>query len=749
MSKRQTIDAFFKKKDISHSELRTSVESNVNTSMPNEHPSKCSRIESKGIDRDPGIRTQKYEFPVNEQDEIRRAYLIAGPYQPKDIKYPYKGPENHRRCFQSSWFKSHSNWLEYSPLTDSIYCLPCYLFCKKPTGRPGSDAFTEKGFNNWKKGKDPNTPHKIAEKCCEDLLNYSGHIDKLVEKQTSTEIENNRLRLKTSIECAQWLAFQACAFRGHDESLDSKNRGNFIELIKRTSTFNENVARVVLENASRNAKYTSPTIQKEILHILASKVRNAIREEIGDAKFCILFDEARDESKREQMAIILRFVDKEGFIKERFFHVVHVRDTTALTLKNEICVVLSHYNLHIENIRGQGYDGASNMRGEWNGLQALFLKDCPYAYYVHCMAHRLQLALVTVSRKVKDVHQFFDHLVNIINIVVGSSKHNDELQHAQAEQVENMITSNEIETGRSANQIGTLQRAGDTRWGFHFQSICRANYKQRGDAEGAYQVLISFEFILILHLMKEIMGITNVLCQALQQHSQDLLNAMHLVSTTKSLIQKLRDDGWEPLLASVIIFCEQHEIDIPDMNACYTKARGRYRRQDEDLTMKHHFRIGIFTVAIDFQLQELKSRFCKLTTELVILSSALNPKDAFRLFKIVDICNLELDVIKHPDFQNMSTISELCRGLKISGKSKIYFLIDRLIHLVLTLPISTATTERAFSAMKLLKTRLRNRMEHELLTDNMIVYIEKEIAGNFTIKMIMDEFYSMKNRRQA
>ena len=180
-------------------------------------------------------------------------------------------------------------------------------------------------------------------------------------------------------------------------------------------------------------------------------MRNAIREEIGDAKFCILVDEARDESKREQMTIILRFVDKEGFIKERFFHIVHVRDTTALTLKNGICAVLSHYNLHIENIRGQGYDGASNMRGEWNGLQTLFLKDCSYAYYVHCMAHRLQLALVTTSREIKYVHQFFDHLVNIINIVVGSSKRNDELQHAQAEQVENMIVSNEIEIGRGAN----------------------------------------------------------------------------------------------------------------------------------------------------------------------------------------------------------------------------------------------------------------------------------------------------------
>ena len=106
-------------------------------------------------------------------------------------------------------------------------------------------------------------------------------------------------------------------------------------------------------------------------------------------------------------------------------------------------------------------------------------------------------------------------------------------------------------------------------------------------------------------------------------------------------------------------------------------------------------------------------------------------------------------MIKHPDFQNMSTISELCKGLKISGKSKIYFLIDRLVRLVLTLPVSIATTERAFSAIKLLKTRLRNRMEDKLSTNNMIVYIEKEIARNFTVEMIMVEFYSMKNRRQT
>ena len=159
--------------------------------------------------------------------------------------------------------------MEYSPSKDAVYCLPCYLFGKKPTDGPGSDAFTVKGFDNWKKvndgmncplvghvGKDPNSPHKIAVKCYEDLMKHSRYVDKLFEKQSSKEIQDNRLQLKTSIDSVQWLALQGCAFRGHDESLDSINRGNFVELVKLVSTYDQRLARVVLENAPRNAKYT-------------------------------------------------------------------------------------------------------------------------------------------------------------------------------------------------------------------------------------------------------------------------------------------------------------------------------------------------------------------------------------------------------------------------------------------------------------------------------------------------------------
>ena len=102
MSKRKTIDTFFKKKDVSNSEIKTpvAVETNVGTSMPDEHPdpSKCSRIQSEEIDCDPGSCKQICEFPINKQDEIRRAYLKEGSYQPKNIDYPYND-DTHRRRF--------------------------------------------------------------------------------------------------------------------------------------------------------------------------------------------------------------------------------------------------------------------------------------------------------------------------------------------------------------------------------------------------------------------------------------------------------------------------------------------------------------------------------------------------------------------------------------------------------------------------------------------------------------------------
>ncbi|KAK1391494.1 zinc finger MYM-type protein 1-like [Heracleum sosnowskyi] len=285
------------------------------------------------------------------------------------------------------------------------------------------------------------------------LKNVTRHIDKVINCQSLEEVKKNRLRLRSTIEGVRYLSLQACALRGHDESSTSRNRGNLIEIVKTFGRLSPDISNVVLENAPK----TSPKVQKDILHIFASKVRNKIRNEIGDSKFCILVDEALDASQKEQMAIVLRFVDVYGVISERFFDIVNVLDTTSLTLKKELSDVLTQNNLSIQNMRGQGYDGASNMRGAFNGLHALFLRDCPYAYYVHCFAHRLQLALVGAAEKQDCVWEFFSMFANVVNIVSGSSKHLSELQTAHGIEVDHSVASGERETGRGLSQIGNLQ----------------------------------------------------------------------------------------------------------------------------------------------------------------------------------------------------------------------------------------------------------------------------------------------------
>jgi hypothetical protein len=130
-------------------------------------------------------------------------------------------------------------------------------------------------------------------KSAEDLMKVSRHIDKVLNAQTAEKVQKNRLKLMTTIESVQWLSLQACAFRDHDESLASNNRGNFLEMIRLMGRLNVDIDDIVLEKAPKNVKYTSPTIQKEILHILANKVRKKICEEVRDAKFCILVDEAK------------------------------------------------------------------------------------------------------------------------------------------------------------------------------------------------------------------------------------------------------------------------------------------------------------------------------------------------------------------------------------------------------------------------------------------------------------------------
>ena len=79
---------------------------------------------------------------------------------------------------------------------------------------------------------------------------------------------------------------------------------------------------------------------------------------------------------------------------------------------------------------------------------------------------------------------------------------------------------------------------------------------------------------------------------------------------------------------------------MPNMSARYMEGTRRSCQQKNDITVEHYYHINIINVVIDSHLMELNNRFTEQIMELFTLSSALNPLNEFKSFKIDDICTL-------------------------------------------------------------------------------------------------------------
>ncbi|CAN1140657.1 Zinc finger MYM-type protein 1, partial [Linum perenne] len=193
-----------------------------------------------------------------------------------------------------------------------------------------------------------------------------------------------RIRLEASFKCINWLLKHGLPFRGHDELEESNNRGLFLSVLEFYASDIEHVNGVMLENAPKNQQMTSLDILRDIVHPLALEITKLITTDVGDDFCAMLVNESRDVLVKDQMGVVLSYVNGEGCVIERFLGISRGRDTKPMSLKTTIESMHMKNGLSIDNVRGQGYDGASNMKGEINGLKTLIIEESPSAYYVHC-----------------------------------------------------------------------------------------------------------------------------------------------------------------------------------------------------------------------------------------------------------------------------------------------------------------------------------------------------------------------------
>ncbi|KAK1432551.1 hypothetical protein QVD17_09448 [Tagetes erecta] len=423
--------------------------------------------------------------------------------------------------------------------------------------------------------------------------------------------------------------------------------------------------------------------------------------------------------------------------------------------------------------------------GEFNGLKALILKENSSAYFVHCFAHQLQLVVVALATKHHEIFKFFREVSDLINVVGASCKRIDLIRESQRER---LGLDPKVETGRGKNQELSLARAGDTRWSSHEKTLLRLlalypsvidvlEYIETSGEDSAHQsqahglqiYMKTFSFVFYLHLMKHILGVTNILCEALQRKDQDILNAVELVRSTKEELQRYRLEGFDSLLKDVTSFCDKYEIEVVNMEDEYVDPK--YKRRKTNITNRHHYVVNNFNTVLDMQIQELGSRFNEVTTELLICMSSLSPCHGFSAFNklnllklaemypydfsfdekdklIYELGNYIANVKEDTRFANLNGVSDLAKTMVETRKHIDYPLVYRLVKLSLVLPVATTSVERCFSSMKHVKTEFRNRMGDGYMNDSCICYIEREFLQQVSIEDVMQRFQKMKPRRE-
>ncbi|XP_074315314.1 uncharacterized protein LOC141651505 [Silene latifolia] len=172
------------------------------------------------------------------------------------------------------------------------------------------------------------------------------------------------------------------------------------------------------------------------------------------------------------------------------------------------------------------------------------------------------------------------------------------------------------------------------------------------------------------------------------------------------------------------------------MNSIY-KERGH-----DQFTIEEHYRRNSFYAAIDKQLHELRYKFNEKSVELLTLSYALEPRSSGQRFNIGDICDL-VKKFYPEDFTEVENEELRVQLLK----HNIYPLHFRLAKLLLTLPVSTTSAERAFSAVNVVKTTRHNKMEADYLESCLLIDIEREIANQISTSSIIDTFTDLKERQ--
>ncbi len=707
--------------------------------------------------------------------------------------------EKSGRKFDPSWFykilpngeKCARDWLLYGSESKALYCFPCIIF---PTNRTtsGLSSLVDKttGFTDWKHLNPTIPKHENSEDHIKNYVKWKGLLSgrNLIDSKLISHIrrEQDRWReiLKALLDIIMFCAQNNMPLRGHREVIGQSGSGVFLGLCKLISHYYPAMATHLerCKNNPHSTNYLSHDIQNEFISLLGSSVKQEIIKEIEKAKYyAILFDCTPDISHKEQMCQIIRYVEITGSevkIVECFIDFIQIeKKKSGANLAEYIVKKLKADGIDLQNCRGQSYDNANTMRGEYRGVQKRIKDVSEHAKFVPCSAHSLNLVGVHAASAEVGMVTFFGTVQNLFTFFSTSTTRWDVL-------VKHLNTS--------------LKRHSDTRWSSKYESVHVLSAKLENVLETLQEIIddsdsspesisgatalmhqIDFHFICRLVMWDEILNLIDKVNKSLQKVNITLDVAEKMLEGLLTSFKELR------IRESAHVFFKATEMaENLGIEAQFASKRRRYKKRQfsyegrgDILSPEAEFNKQFLHV-IDSVIMEITDRYDALK-EINSFFSFLNGRQLLNLDN--DNLKARVDVLAAEYPSDIDADALLCEVKSFRGQIKSLIDLDlknlikkeaeeynpfdflKLIHAVgvrdvypnleiilrifASIPVTTATAERSFSKLKIIKTYLRSTMGQLRLSSLAILSIEKDIADKVDFNKIIDKFAVAKSRK--
>lgn len=715
--------------------------------------------------------------------EEKRYEILTNCWKPdENYVFPKILQSGQSRSFQLHYLQKWP-WLAYSEFQGGAFCKTCVTFARTESSGQGRQwsfgALVIKPLTKYKNATrifethEAMLYHKNAEIDATKFIEWYENkelpdIRSLVDQGRQQQVLRNRSRLIPIVKTVFLCGKQGLALRGHRENGDvvrntteaeGSNDGNFRALLRFRIDAGDESLKEHLIDGPRNATYTSPKVQNQIIDAIGKLIRKRIVTEVNAAKFfCILADETRDISKVDQLTLCLRYVTPNGdqlVLRENFLSFCPVTSKTGAALAEAIMRVLRDEGVAIENMRGQGYDGCSSMRGIYNGVQAEIKKIVPQALYFHCASHCLNLALA--------------HSVGntTIKLTIGTIASSCSFLTASSHRVR--LLQEEVQTTLPESRAQRLKPLCVTRWVESHKAFITFKEllipivrtletvaNEKGDSGARANELLSAickcEFVVSLLVTESFSALLLPLSKQLQSKNLDIFEAREMIENMTKVLKVSREEAdqeFQKVYTEATALCAKLDIDLKLPRLCGKQTN---RENYSVASLDEYFRVSVYLPYLDRLIEEFNSLFNDMRGSAAklqcLIPKYINKSSFDDLAEVVDFYQTDLSCsasVLEQEFRRWKT-----KWTMDSADPKPANAIDALNHcsplsfpkialllrIFATLPVSTSSAERSFSCLRRLKTYLRSTMKEERLNGLTSMHMQPDI--DITAEEVID-----------